>query len=55
MDPFQQAEQNQAAIHDMASMMHEYFKALKKQGFSSVQAFTLTKEYQNTILRGVGK
>lgn len=50
MNFFQQTEQLQAALRDIAPVMWTYYNNLIKQGFNPEQAFTLTVEMQKSLM-----
>ncbi|MRX54825.1 hypothetical protein GJU41_12655 [Bacillus idriensis] len=50
MNFFQQMEQLQATLRDIAPVMWSYYNNLLKQGFSKDQAFTLTVEMQKALM-----
>jgi hypothetical protein len=51
---FQAMEQAAAMFRDVAPVMWAYYSNLMKQGFTSEQAFELTKEMQKTIFNQKG-
>jgi hypothetical protein len=49
MNIFQQIEQMDSLLRDVAPMLYNYKSELLKQGFTENQAFTLTRDYQTTL------
>ncbi len=42
-------------VRQLAMIAHEYFAALRQQGFSEEQALELLKEWQRSVLRVAGQ
>ncbi|MCM3598687.1 hypothetical protein M4D55_23290 [Metabacillus idriensis] len=55
MNFFQQMEQLQATLRDVAPIMWTYYNNLLKQGFNPEQAFTLTVEMQKALMNPSAK
>lgn len=51
MSLFEQLEQFQSALRDIAPILHSYYFNLIRRGFSEQQAFDLTKDMQRMIFR----
>lgn len=51
MDELTDYEKLLQGIYQFANLVHEYYKALRSEGFSTKEALELTISYQNEIVR----